>query len=446
MLSTKKISFLDALSKIIDNRGKTAPTAETGIPLIATNCISNNALYPEFKDVRYVDQETYRTWFRGHPEPGDVLFVNKGSPGRVCLVPDPVNFVIAQDMVALRVDPKITTPDFLLALIRSPSVQNQIVNMHVGTMIPHFKKGDFKNLILEFPDIKIQQVIGEIYRTFSDKIELNRQMNRTLEQMARALFKSWFEDFGPVRAKMRGEAPEGMDAETAALFPDELVEMEGREVPKGWTWQTVDHLYKLHGGSTPSTSNPEYWEGGEHHWSSPKDMSGLDVPFLTHTDKKITEAGTRVISSGILPRGTLLLSSRAPVGYMAIADMPVSINQGYIALEFTGPLGRYFTLNLLHSRLDEVKAMASGTTFPELSKKTFRQFEMLVPSSEVAAAFEGIVEALYGKLREGIYESAQLAQLRDALLPRLLSGEVDVGDWEAQGVGRDPVHWGLDAQ
>ena len=307
---------------------------------------------------------------------------------------------------------------------------SDLASLANGAAQQNLSIGSIKNFKIPLPPLPIQRQIAAILSAFDDTIELNRQMNRTLEQMARALFKSWFVDFDPVRAKMRGEVPEGMDAETAALFPDELVEVEGREVPEGWAWQTVDQLYKLYGGSTPSTINPDYWEGGEYHWSSPKDMSGLDVPFLTHTDKKITQAGTRVISSGLLPSGTLLLSSRAPVGYMAIADMPISINQGYIALESTGPLGRYFTLNLLQSRLDEIKAMASGTTFPELSKKTFRQFEVLVPNSATADAFEGIVGELYEKLRKSIYESAHVAQLRDVLLPRLLSGDVDVGDWD----------------
>lgn len=221
-----------------------------------------------------------------------------------------------------------------------------------------------------------------------------------------------------------------MDAETAALFPDRFVEIDGKEVPEGWEWKTVDQLYTLRGGSTPSTSNPEFWEGGTHAWTSPKDLSGLTTPFLTRTEKRITEAGTKVISSGVLPEGTVLLSSRAPVGYLAIASMPVSINQGYIALESTGALGRYFTLNLLQARLEEIKAMASGTTFPELSKKTFRTFAVLSPPRALCDAFEGAVSGLYEALLQNVHEIDQLASLRDSLLPRLLSGELDVSDWE----------------
>ena len=362
---------------------------------------------------------------------GDLLFARRsltaeGAGKCIWVMEVSEDAVFESSIIRARVQEDSVDSQYLYYYFNSSVGKNGLASILRQVAVSGITGSDLMGLTIHLPPLPIQRQIAAILSAFDDKIELNRQMNRTLEQMARALFKSWFVDFDPVRAKMRGEVPEGMDAETAALFPDELVEVEGREMPKGWTWQTVDQLYKLHGGSTPSTGNPDYWEGGEYHWSSPKDMSGLDVPFLTHTDKKITESGTRVISSGILPSGTLLLSSRAPVGYMAVADMPISINQGYIALEPTGPLGRYFTLNLLQSQLDEVKAMASGTTFPELSKKTFRQFEVLTPASGVAAAFEISVEGLYGKIRESIYESEELAQLRDTLLPELLSGAIEL--------------------
>jgi len=160
----REYAFADLLINIVDNRGKTCPVAEEGIPLIATNCIKQEYLYPVFEKVRYVTGETYDNWFRGHPMPGDLIFVCKGSPGRVAWVPDPVPFCIAQDMVAIRANEKLVHPKFLFALLRSDEVQNKILNMHVGTLIPHFKKGDFKNLLLTIPDdLEYQERVGEIY-------------------------------------------------------------------------------------------------------------------------------------------------------------------------------------------------------------------------------------------------------------------------------------------
>lgn len=155
---------------IVDNRGKTVPTESTGIPLIATNCINNNNLYPGYNNLRYISQETYDTWFRSHLEAGDIILTLKGSQnGAVCLVPNPVGFVIAQDMVALRINEKIIDPHFLFAALRSPEIQNEIKNLDVSGVIPHLKKSDFDKLMIPYPDMETQKIIGSIYYSLSKK-------------------------------------------------------------------------------------------------------------------------------------------------------------------------------------------------------------------------------------------------------------------------------------
>ena len=233
-MSSEWAKFTDVLETIVDNRGKTCPVGETGLPLIATNCITGKDLYPSYETTRFVSAETYKTWFRGHPKPGDILFVCKGSPGRTNWVPDPVDFCIAQDMVAVRADPKKVYPKYLFAVLRSHIVQSQIDNMHVGTMIPHFKKGDFDKLNIPLLDSGSQVAVGDLYFELSQRITLLRETNATLEAIAQALFKSWFVDFDPVRAKMEGRTPDGMDEATAALFPDGFETSELGEVPRGW--------------------------------------------------------------------------------------------------------------------------------------------------------------------------------------------------------------------
>jgi len=156
-MGSAEVPFSELLSEVIDNRGKTCPTADSGIALIATNCIRNDLLYPTYEKVRFVSAQTYSTWFRGHPKSGDILFVNKATPGRVCLVPDPVDFCIAQDMVAVRADPDKIYPRYLFAVLRSPIAQERIAKMHVGTLIPHFKKTDFNKLLLPVPSRREQK-------------------------------------------------------------------------------------------------------------------------------------------------------------------------------------------------------------------------------------------------------------------------------------------------
>jgi len=312
----KTIPLSETTMFIVDNRGRTAPTEMVGIPLIATNCISNNDLYPSYERLRYVSEETYKTWFRSHPVPGDIILTNKGSQnGAICLVPDPVDFVIAQDMVALRANEEIIDPLFLFAALRSTDVQRQIKDLDVSGVIPHLKKGDFDKLHLPFPESDVQKQIGKIYFDFCQKIELNRRMNATLEAMARALFQSWFIDFDPVRrnaARLQNQpspqpSPNGRGRSAAegegaagfdSLFPDSFEDSAGGEIPKGWTVESVGDVVDTVGGATPSTKEPKFWEDGTHHWTTPKDFSSLQSPILIDTSRKLTDAGLAKVSSG----------------------------------------------------------------------------------------------------------------------------------------------------
>jgi type I restriction enzyme S subunit len=259
-----RVPFTSLLSDIVDNRGRTCPTSDTGIALIATNCVKNAYLYPVFEKVRHVGLETYKSWFRGHPVPGDLIFVCKGSPGQVCLAPDPLNFCIAQDMVALRADAKKVYPLYLFAALRSTEVQRDIENMHVGTLIPHFKKGDFSKLSIPLPSPERQKFIGDWHFGIENKIELNRRMNETLEGMAQAIFKDWFVDFGPTRRKLAGisdpvEIMGGLTpdaaraAELAALFPGALGD-DG--LPVGWKYLELQDRFEVKIGRTPPRKRP----------------------------------------------------------------------------------------------------------------------------------------------------------------------------------------------
>jgi type I restriction enzyme S subunit len=399
---------------------------DNGIPFLRSQDIHPYKI--NFSDIKYISPDFHSRIQKSSLKSGDVVIVRTGKPGTSAVVPDGIGQLNCSDLVIVRPGQNLDS-HFLCYYINTVASSHVAAHL-VGAVQQHFNVGSAKQLKMHLPPLPIQRQIAAILSAFDDKIELNRQMNRTLEQMARTLFQSWFVDFDPVRAKMRGKTPEGMDAATAALFPDELIQVDGKEVPKGWSVSTVGDVFTLYGGSTPSTSNPEFWEQGEYHWTTPKDMSGLEVPFLTKTERKITRLGVEKITSGVLPIGTVLLSSRAPVGYLAIAAMPVSINQGYIALDSTGVFGKYFILNFLQSQLEEIKGIASGTTFIELSKKVFRYFKLVVPNQNIADAYEAQVDDLYSQIKTNIYESAHLTQLRDSLLPRLLSGEVDMGEWK----------------
>ena len=236
MISRDYIAIEDLVDTIIDNRGKTVPIIDgSGIPLIATNCIKFSSIYPVFENIRYISQDTYDTWFRAHLQPHDILFVNKGTPGRCCITPDPVNFVGAQDMVGLRFR-KEFHPFYMLAVIRSKEVQETIQNNHVGLVIAHFRKQELVKLKLPILDQKIRDYIGEVYKNISYKIELNNKINVKLEAMAKTLYDYWFVqfDFPDVNGKPYISSGGKM------VWNKELK----REIPEGWEVDTLSSYIK----------------------------------------------------------------------------------------------------------------------------------------------------------------------------------------------------------
>ncbi len=296
--------------------------------------------------------------------------------------------------------------------------------------MPNLNTSIMEALPFLLPPLPEQRAIAHILGTLDDKIELNRRMNETLEAMARAIFKSWFVDFDPVRAKARGEQPAGLAPEIASLFPDALVETELGEAPKGWEVAAIGDLAEIVGGSTPSTKEPAYWEDGVHSWATPKDLSGLSVPVLLETERRVTDAGLGRISSGLLPVGTVLLSSRAPIGYLAIAEIPVAINQGFIALKPKKTVSNFFLLLWCSFGHDEIVSRANGSTFLEISKASFRPIPLVAPPSQIMAAFDSLVRPIYKRIMQSERETRSLAALRDTLLPKLISGELRVADAE----------------
>ena len=295
-----------------------------------------------------------------------------------------------------------------------------------GSAQPSLNRNFIYPIPIRVPQPAEQKRIAEVLGVLDEKIELNRRMNAALEATARALFQSWFVDFYPIRAKLDGRTPLGMDTATATLFPDSFEESPLGHIPKGWEVKPVGEVVDCVGGGTPSTSDPKYWEGGTYHWTTPKDFSSLQAPILLDTERRLTDAGVAKISSGLLPAGTLLMSSRAPVGYLAISAIPVAINQGFIAMKCNEQASNYFMLNWCQQNMAEIEGRATGTTFAEISKQNFRPIPLVLPKQDIMTAFSNRVAPLYEQITANLRQSRTLAILRDTLLPKLLFGELSV--------------------
>lgn len=295
-----------------------------------------------------------------------------------------------------------------------------------GTSNPSLNRDTFGSQLLPLPPIAVQRESVAILSALDEKIEQNWRTARVLERLPRAIFRAWFVDFEPVKAKSAGATffPSVPQPVFDAL-PSRFVGSEIGPMPEGWEVKPIGDVVLVKGGATPSTQNPEYWDG-VHCWATPRDMSRLSDPVLLDTERHITDAGVACISSGLLPVGTVLMSSRAPVGYLAVAGVPTAINQGFIAMICDGPLPPTYVLNWAQASMEAIHARASGTTFPEISKQNFRPLPVVVPPEAVVSAFRDTVDPLFDLLVACVKESSQLSMLRDYLLPRLLSGSVRV--------------------
>ncbi|ATU63062.1 restriction endonuclease subunit S [Piscinibacter gummiphilus] len=369
-------------------------------------------------------------------QPDDVLLNITGDGttfGRSCLVPTRVlPACVNQHVMLIRLNRERCHPGFLAAWLALPETKAYIESFNAGGSRRAITKGHIESFQVPIPDLSVQQRIAEFSAAINDRIDLLRQTNATLESIAQALFKSWFIDFDPVRAKTEGREPEGMDAATAALFPAEFEESVLGLIPKGWSVQPIGELAEAVGGSTPDTKNAAFWEPALHHWTSPKDLSGATAPVLLDTERKVSKAGLAKISSGLLPVSTLLMSSRAPIGYLSVTRIPVAINQGYIAMLPGGQLPPLYLYFWCQANMDAIKGRANGSTFMEISKKAFRPIPALLPPSKVVEQFVELAKVLFDRLTENERQAYSLANLRDALLPRLISGKLRLPEAQAQ--------------
>jgi type I restriction enzyme S subunit len=259
-------------------------------------------------------------------------------------------------------------------------------------------------------------------------------MSETLEQMARALFKAWFVDFEPVRAKLegrwrRGESLPGLPAHLYDLFPDRLVNSELGEIPEGWEVGRFLSIANLLSGGTPSTEIPEYWDGNIP-WVSAKDVSRAKRSFLLETEKNITQAGVQNSNSKILPALTTVITARGTVGNYCLLGIPMAMNQTNYGLKAIRDFGDYFVYFTIGELIANLRQQSYGTIFDTITTANFRNTKILIPTEEVLSNFHPHVQPMMEKRLQLERESRTLAALRDTLLPKLISGELRVKDAE----------------
>jgi type I restriction enzyme S subunit len=300
-------------------------------------------------------------------------------------------------------DPNVLNIRFLFYALRPALTHFQSAS--IGAATQYLTKGILDNFRVPIPSIAEQDHIASILSPYDDLIENNRRRIQLLEQAAHLLYKEWF-----VYLRFSGH---------------EHVKIKDG-VPEGWVRKRIEDVCETVGGGTPSTKISGYWEGGEITWVVPTDVTRNDCLVLLDSEKKITEAGLKSSSARIVPPNTILMTSRASVGFFALLDKEACTNQGFINII---PKEHWFRMYLLHNlmfRVEEIRSRAGGTTYKEINKGRFRQMPIIVPAKSVTWEFEELAYQIIRQIRVLKKQQMKLMAARGILLPRLMNGEIAV--------------------
>ena len=366
---------------------------------------------------------------RGYPEVGDVVLTTEaplGEVGQVKYLP----IALAQRVVALRGRSGVLDNKYLLYLMQSREMREKLVARSSGTTVVGIRQSELRKIDVTLPPISRQRIVAHILGTLDDKIELNRKQNETLEAMARTMFRAWFVDFEPVRAKMegrwkRGQSLPGMPAHLYDLFPDRMVESELGEIPEGWEVGNFTDIVDIVGGGTPKTSVSEYWGGGIP-WFSVADTPVSSDVFVTNTERSITKLGLTDSSARLVEQGATIISARGTVGNLAIAGVDMTFNQSCYALQARQGCWKYFVFLSARRLVDQLKAMSHGSVFSTITRQTFMAVRLVLPPIKLVCEFEHYSSAIFGNILTNVEMSRVLGGLREVLIPYLVSGRLCV--------------------
>lgn len=407
--------------------GKEAYLAEGPFSLIR----SQNVLNERFSvgGLAFISQEQADQLSNVDVQPDDVLLnITGDSVARVCQV-DPVVLParVNQHVAIIRPRPEVIDPRFLRYFLVSPEMQAHMLGLAAsGATRNALTKGMIEKFEIPAAPLTEQRAIAATLGALDDKIELNRKMNATLEAIARALFRDWFVDFGPTRAKMEGREPY-FSPDLWSLFPDRL-DAEGK--PEGWEEKPLTEFFSIIGGGTPKTSITDFWDGPIP-WFSVTDTPPNGSVFVTYTEKTISDAGLNGSSARLVPKGTTIISARGTVGNLAVASREMTFNQSCYGLRGAGSVGDYASYLIAQNMVSQLQAMAHGSVFSTITRQTFESLSLPMPSDRVLDAFEDAVSPMFDKILANVHESRTLAQTGDLLLPRLMSGELRVADLDS---------------
>ncbi len=431
------ISLREAGITLIDCDHRTPPPATSGYPYIAIPQLKHGRL--DLGDVRRISREHFLDWTRkAKPQPDDVILSRRCNPGETAVVPHGLECALGQNLVLLRANGQKIYPPFLRWLVRGPAWWEQVGRfINVGAVFDSLKCADVPNFRLPVPPLVEQKAIAHVMGTLDDKIELNRRMNETLEAMTRAIFKSWFVDFDPVHANAAGRSLQGLDPAIQKLFPAAFTDSPLGPIPKGWAVERFSqHITAVRGLSyngeglrddgtgLPMHNLNSIYEGGGYKHEGIKYYAG------EYRDKHLLKPGDMIVTNTEQGFDHLLIGHAAIVPERYGPEGLFSHHIYRVRPKPSSPFSTHYLVALFNTRRwhSWISGFSNGTTINMLPPDALEMPMLAVPPAELVRTFTALAASVHKRAEMNLEQSHTLAAARDALLPKLLSGQVRVRD------------------
>jgi type I restriction enzyme S subunit len=408
-----RVCLSDVCEAITDCVNKTAPTVEgpTTFKMIRTTNVRDGWL--DLSEVKYVTKEVFEKWNRrGAPRKGDVILTREAPLGEVGMLRSSEFVFLGQRLVMYRADPERLDGRFLLYAFQGDDLQSQIRALGSGSTVEHMRVPDAKALMVQLPPLPVQDKVAGILSAYDDLIENSTRRIQVLEEMAQAIYREWFVNF---------------------RFPGheqvEMVESEMGPTPSGWDAVRFTRLAEVLSGGTPKTTVSEYWNGAIPFFT-PKDAPSSF--YVTGTEKTITEAGLAKCASRLYPKDTVFITARGTVGKVAMPAEPMATNQSCYALQGRDGVDQLFVFFAIRESVNALQQRAHGAVFDTIIMDTFDRLSIVRPPTDIINRFVCLARPIVANSLNLTRRNAVLRQTRDLLLPKLISGELDVKDLDIE--------------
>lgn len=393
-----------------------------GVPVL------NGSNLPKYRLVedqfRYVTEEKAKTFKKAIARRGDIVITHRGTLGQISFIPDNSKFeqyVISQSQFRVRLKTEFVSPTFFVYYFHTNEGQKRLLanKCHVGVPALAQATTNFRLITIPLPKIETQEKIASILSSLDAKIDLNNRINAKLEAMAKTLYDYWFVQFDfPDQSGKPYKSSGGV-----MVCSKELK----REIPQGWNSGILNDLGQIIGGSTPSKAIEENFCKNGMAWITPKDLSNNQGnKFISAGEYDVSVKGIKEASLNIMPKGTILLSTRAPIGYIAIARNDLTTNQGFKSFVPNKDFSSEFIYFVISNSIQTIENNASGSTFKEISSSVLQEIKTLLAEKKIRKLFDEKIQPIFKKQDIIEQENQQLAKLRDWLLPMLMNGQVSV--------------------